>query len=231
MGLEPRGLEKFIFLNNLIKIIAGLISSIYFLSKRKTVNAKGLGFCEITIPKSKAHINGYFQSYRWASKYEVQKQLAEIRLKEEGTQLKKYIDLAKNETPLIIHVRLGDYKKENDFGILPINYYLEAISKIDASKYGEIWLFSDEPEAAIEIIPLDIRKKCRVIPEIDHSAASTLELMRHGKAYVIGNSTFSWWGAWLNGNPDKVVIAPKNWFVTIKFNTKDLIPDSWIKME
>jgi hypothetical protein len=44
---------------------------------------------------------------------------------------------------------------------------------------------------------------------------------------IIANSSFSWWGAWLNPNPQKIVLAPKRWFITPEHNTADLIPDDW----
>ena len=59
-----------------------------------------------------------------------------------------------------------------------------------------------------------------------------LILMSHCKHQIIANSTFSWWGAWLNQNPEKIVIAPKMWFVDQKMNaqTKDLIPKDWLRI-
>ena len=57
-----------------------------------------------------------------------------------------------------------------------------------------------------------------------------LILMSHCQHNIIANSSFSWWGAWLNNNPNKIVMAPKQWFITKKMNTIDLIPDSWIKI-
>lgn len=53
--------------------------------------------------------------------------------------------------------------------------------------------------------------------------------------YIIPHSVFSWWGAWLNRNPNKIVIAPETWFnpqyLEIEINTLDLIPDTWIKIK
>jgi len=47
---------------------------------------------------------------------------------------------------------------------------------------------------------------------------------------IIANSSFSWWGAWLNANPNKIVIAPKQWFASGHHDTKDLIPQAWVRL-
>ena len=47
---------------------------------------------------------------------------------------------------------------------------------------------------------------------------------------IIANSSFSWWGAWLNYNPKKIVIAPKNWFANKKVENNDITPENWIRM-
>ena len=57
-----------------------------------------------------------------------------------------------------------------------------------------------------------------------------LALMSRCAHHVIANSTFSWWGAWLNPSAEKRVIAPQNWFGTGKLSNPDLIPDSWTRL-
>ena len=227
MGIAPRGYENLKLVRLGIRITANLITTFYFRSKRMALAPVGVGYSNFSTPPSKnVLISGYFQSYKWASKDYIKSALVKLRIASPGEDLLKYQALAKSEKPLIVHIRLGDYKLESDFGILNKNYYLEAIRSISPNTYGRIWVFSDEPEGAKEFIPMDLREDVRWIPEMDGSAASTLELMRSGFAYVIGNSTFSWWGAFLSYQNDPPVFAPDPWFLNME-SPIDLLPPTW----
>lgn len=135
-----------------------------------------------------------------------------------------------------LHIRRGDYvtnKSTSDYlGALDIDYYRQAIKIIeDRVKNTHFFVFSDDIEWAKENLPLD-RNVTFVDWNNGNTAYEDLRLMSLCKHNIIANSSFSWWGAWLNKNKEKIVIAPERWFKNAKesVNTKDLIPSSWIKI-
>jgi hypothetical protein len=95
-----------------------------------------------------------------------------------------------------------------------------------SGRYTKIWLFSDEPNEATSAIPSSLLDSTRIIPDFDKSSSLTLELMRHGKGYVIANSTFSWWGAFMSYSTEPEVCAPTPWFVGQE-EPINLIPTTW----
>jgi len=146
---------------------------------------------------------------------------------DENSKLTEIRSLALIESPLVVHIRLGDYKNEDTFGILPRTYYETSISRMwESGEYQKIWVFSDEPELAKDFLSFMPAENLRWIEEIDDSASLTLEAMRNGRGYVIGNSTYSWWGAFLSYTPNAKVIAPRPWFRKIP-SPQDLIPPHW----
>ncbi len=141
-----------------------------------------------------------------------------------------------NTESVSVHVRRGDYiakdSRKRIHGPLEFSYYtraLDIIARNTRSPY--LFVFSDD-------IPWVKKNLCFQYPVwyVDHNDENTgfedLHLMSGCRHNVIANSTFSWWGAWLNRNPSKIVIAPNQWFPDQDMNklTGDLIPDSWIKL-
>jgi hypothetical protein len=150
-----------------------------------------------------------------------------IKLKAMGSELQSFVELAQVEKPILVHVRLGDYVSIDTFGIPSESYYEGALTYIlKNSNLDKIWLFSNEPEKAIDLLPEWAQAKIRIIPDSSLTPAETLELMRHCHAFVIANSTFSWWGAYLSYNRDSLKAGPTPWFKG-EPSPKDIIPETW----
>ena len=135
-------------------------------------------------------------------------------------------EILKNENTCSIHVRRGDYlNSPNHHPTQNMNYYMRAIKEMP--KDSVFLIFSDDIKWCKENFPNLPEKFIFVEGNKDYE---DLHLMTHCKNNIIANSTFSWWGAWLNSNSDKIVVAPKKWFgPALKNNdTKDLYCEGWI---
>lgn len=172
---------------------------------------------------------GYFQSYKWAERPEVLAQLKSLRIRNESKWLQEIKSLATQEVPLVLHLRLGDYQSEATFGTPSKEFYESAVDELWRSgKFKKIWIFSDDPEGAKALLPQWILDCSRWISGDQGSASSNLEAMRYGAGYVISNSTFSWWGAFLSHNDYVQVIVPTPWFKLAK-EPLDIVPKNWIR--
>jgi hypothetical protein len=133
-----------------------------------------------------------------------------------------------------IHIRRGDYvsdEKTNQYhGTCSLDYYAGALSLLMQRTSGaELFVFSDE---------IGWAEKNLVSPLPSHFVQRNdggqpyedLFLMSRCRHHIIANSSFSWWGAWLNKNPGKIVIAPSKWFNESDADTKDLLPGEWLKV-
>ena len=170
------------------------------------------------------YLVGYFQTYRYAQDPFVLDNLRSLVL--ENSKVQK-ITSALTERPLVVHIRRGDYLQESKFGTLDADYYSPAIeSQITSGNFQEIWVFSDDIEAAKSIIPSKHHKMVTWFDPEVYSAAETLEIMRFGGGYIIANSSLSWWGAFLSHSTNPRVITPEPWFVGLT-EPRDLVPPTW----
>ena len=128
-----------------------------------------------------------------------------------------------------IHIRRGDYLKNNLNWSLDIDYYNRAIQLIKEKVTApNFFIFSDDTQWAEENIK---DPNCHFINwNKGDDSFRDMQLMSNCKHNIIANSSFSWWGAWLNNNEDKIVIAPDKWLSTME-GTRDIIPDSWIQLQ
>jgi hypothetical protein len=181
--------------------------------------------------RKSTYLIGYFQTFYFAQYPRVYDSLMSLRLRNPNSEVAQYFALSELEKPLIVHVRLTDYLSEVSFGIPSTKYYSDSISRQwDLGIYKKIWVFSDDIEGARQKIPQDFHSNIRWISDADLDSASTLQVMRFGHGYVIANSSFSWWGAYLSYKTNIKIIAPKPWF-SGKEEPKDLIPLEWSRYE
>ena len=229
-GLELSKFERIPGIIFIANFLGSMLVSFHRKKIRNIIAGRGVGYFDLKGLRKGTFLIGYFQSYRWASEkstYEKMKSLSPVFKSDELSNL---IDQARIENPLMVHIRLGDYLLESHFGTPSRNYYDQAIRRhFENQNFDSIWLFSDDLVQAIEIIPTEFRPKIRCIDEI-HTPTQTLELMRYGAGYVIANSTFSWWGAFLAYNSEVKIIAPNPWFAGME-EPLDLCPPEWIRLE
>jgi hypothetical protein len=160
-------------------------------------------------------LSGYFQSYKYFADYDqIIKDIFEFR---------NPAPPQKNTTS--IHVRRGDYVNLSEYhsDLSITNYYEKTIAILDTEKY---LIFSDDIEFCKKKF---IGNRFSFVE--GGNPASDLALMSACKNQIIANSSFSWWAAYLNKNPNKNVMAPKVWFgPKLPHNTKDLLPENWTKI-
>ena len=174
--------------------------------------------------KENLFLKGYFQSEKYFKHN--RKEILELfsPLPQIDVLLKKkYKDLIYNKDVVSIHVRRGDYLKFSDYhAIIGSDYYSEAMSKFPSN--SKFVFFSDDIEWCRQTFKggnnVFIEKQADVLD---------LYLMSRIPNNIIANSSFSWWGAWLNENEDKTVIAPRTWFgpKNQHLSKKDLTLEEW----
>jgi hypothetical protein len=175
---------------------------------------------------------GYWQSEKYFSSISsVIRDNFAIKNKLSAATLNIY-EQASGTNSVSIHIRRGDYisnpETKRVHGSCDLEYYEKAIETlIERSGVTHLFIFSDDISWARQ----NIRSSLTTV-FVDHNgeqqAYEDLYLMSNCKHNIIANSSFSWWGAWLNNNPGKNVIAPKKWFNDFPADTKDLYPSNWI---
>jgi hypothetical protein len=180
----------------------------------------------------KIFLNGYFQKeiYFINEEQSIRKSFAFRDQLFTGNEIVKNEILGSNSVSL--HVRRGDYvsnDKTNLYhGVCDLDYYQNAIKT--QMNYGEdlhFFVFSDD----IDWCRTNLNITAKVTFVSNNKGANSykdMQLMSLCKHNIIANSSFSWWGAWLNNSHNKVVVAPKKWFADSSIDTKQLYPKNWL---
>lgn len=203
-----------------------------FFKKNQVVIEKQFTFDSSVLGiSSSAYLEGYWQSEKYFKSIEpIIRDCFQIKISPDLDNKALLIQIAKTNS-ISIHIRRGDYVNvENTnriHGTCDLNYYNDAITFLSNKISNPVFfIFSDDIPWVKQnlMIPFDHHFVSNNIDN-DHE---DLRLMSNCKHNIIANSSFSWWGAWLNKNRDKIVISPKHWFIDYTKNTSDLIPESWV---
>ncbi|MDP1766805.1 MAG: alpha-1,2-fucosyltransferase [Methylotenera sp.] len=183
--------------------------------------------------KDNVYLEGYWQSERYF--HEFSNKIREdftfkLPFSKQNTEI---ADRIGKVNALSLHVRRGDYANNSKtlatHGLCSLDYYRAAIQLIIKQvENPHFFVFSDDIAWVKNNLKIDFPHLF-----IDHNLGAEsyndMRLMSLCKHNIIANSSFSWWAAWLNTNPQKIVIAPQDWFSN-KVNVSDLIPHGWIRI-
>jgi hypothetical protein len=172
------------------------------------------GYNEYKLYKNKNYdLEGYFQSYKYFEKY---KEDIEYYF-----TLRSEFFYSVNPELVSVHVRRTDYLSlQHIHPVLDLDYYIEAV-KIFPENYKFI-IFSDDISWCRDNFTF------RNFEFIENTVVKDFSYMKNCKHNIIANSSFSWWAAYLNPNPEKIVVAPKNY--VLNEETDDRVPREWIRL-
>lgn len=180
------------------------------------------------------YLSGYFHSEKYFIDIIniIRKELVlKIRLGKKNLNILKKI---RSTNSTSIHVRRGDFATNPStrslHGLYELDYLKRAVSIIKNKVYlPHFYVFSDDIRWAIKNLKIGY-PIVYVSNSSGRGECKDLQLMSSCKHNIIVNSTFGWWGAWLNKNENKMVITPKKWYNNDPVDTYDLIPESWTKI-
>lgn len=178
------------------------------------------------------YLDGYWQSEKYfvnikdvirrefVVKYELDDQNREMANKIAGTE------------SVSIHVRRGDYVSDlrTNMPVCGLDYYERCVKLISKTvSDAHFYVFSDDRDWIVENLPFDHATTFVTHNDVN-KGYEDLRLMSMCKHNIIANSSFSWWGAWLNPNVNKIVLAPRKWHKDESIDTHDLLPEGWISI-
>lgn len=158
----------------------------------------------------------------------------DFRIKiEPDKQNKLMLKKIRDTNSICLHIRRGDYvenpKTRQYHGTCSLDYYNNSIKMISRKVNNPVFfVFSDDFQWARKNLKID---QPTIFVDINgpEKGYADLALMSNCKHFIIANSSFSWWGAWLSSNPDKIICAPHKWFNQV--DEGDIVPKNWIRIK
>jgi hypothetical protein len=241
--ISPSITHRITYWNTFLKSLKEFTTTNHLPENNFYISEKSFNYIDLEIPtlnNTNVCINGYFQSYKYFENYEniILKLIMFEEVKKGLIEHLQITDTFFNNSASI-HFRLGDYKHLQDcHPIIALEYYEKSILFLQENNtINKIYFFCENED--INYVLIQINKLKLKFPDITFIHAfhelpdwQQLILMSCCNHNIIGNSTFSWWGAYFNTNPGRVVCYPYIWFgpKIQPRNTSDLFPPSWRKI-
>lgn len=177
----------------------------------------------------RVQLAGYFQNTSFVENISVNLLKTFDSNKYLGDECDSILETIAGRTSVSLHIRRGDYLNIPNYDVFNgLDYYKRSIAYIRERFEDPIFLiFSNDPEWVKQNLDLESDSIVVTCNQGENSYRDML-LMSRCSHNIIANSTFSWWGAWLNMNPDKIVICPTMWFKDRMSNS--MVPESWVKL-
>jgi len=177
------------------------------------------------------YLEGYWQSPKYFSGFEdiIRKDFTLKNIPAQNIQ-----DLAKeisDTNALCMHVRRGDYVGNKSHEGVNNEYYNKGIAAIlEKTQIEKIYVFSEDIAWCENNLKFTFPTMYVADTYAGEKGEGHMFLMSNCKSFIIANSSFSWWAAWLSSHTHKVIVCPKQWFPDATINTSDLIPSDWIRI-
>ncbi len=193
---------------------------------------------KMPFPEDNSYLQGYWQSPKYFEAIE-----NEIRNEFQYTAplskaANNFLTDINNAKAVSLHIRRGDYANNPEtlayHGMCDLDYYVRAINFVSSKIENPVYfIFSDDSkwvEENFNSAALGFDFKCVLVCKENLNQFEDLKLMSSCKHAIIANSSFSWWGAWLINQNEKIVVAPQKWLANTDINTDNLFPAQWIRM-
>lgn len=190
---------------------------------------------EVLAARGKIYLDGVWQNQKYFEDVMPALQ-AELAFRDPPTGLNEVLaEKIRAVNAVSMHIRRGDYvnnpRTQSIHGVCTLDYYQKALDNLAQTMPDiHLFIFSDDPVWAKANLayPFPTTVVDHNPPEEAHEDLRLMSLCRH---HIIANSSFSWWGAWLNPYPQKQVYAPSRWFNTTNYSISDIVPPTWHLIE
>lgn len=188
-------------------------------------------FSELLNAPKNSYLIGYWQSEKY---FEDIKPIIKTEFsfkKELDSKCRVLARKIQSVNSICMHVRRGDFVSNSTHGTMSVQYYQEGLKRlVEKISSPQVFIFSDDIPWCKQNLIFNIHTFFIEDNYGCNKIENHMNLMTLCKHFVLSNSAFGWWAAWLCSVPEKIIIAPILWFQDKQHNTCDVVPDSWIKI-